>query len=437
MRKSFPKDFLFGTATSAYQIEGAVREDGRGPSIWDTFSHTPGRIKEGHTADLACDHYHRYLEDIALMANLGVDAYRFSVAWPRILPHGWGHPNPRGLDFYDRLVDALLEHGIEPFVTLYHWDLPQALEEKGGWGNRETAQAFAEYAQVVAGRLKDRVRRFITLNEPWVTAFLGHFFGLHAPGHRSLDLALRAVHHQTLAHLLAARALREMGLEVGLTVDLTWVEAASPLDEGAKGEFEAYRNRLFLDPIYHKQYPEALQSVFPWLFQDEVQGDLDRLALPPDFLGVNYYTRTLVRQSSKTQTPLEAQPLPPRGPTTAMGWEVYPQGLREVLLWVHKEYGAGRIYVTENGAAYEDRLEGGRISDPERKAYLEGHIQAVLEAIQMGAPVKGYFVWSLLDNFEWIEGYTKRFGIVYVDFSTQRRILKESGRWYRNFIEKS
>jgi len=419
--------FLLGAATSAYQIEGATQEDGRGPSIWDTFAQRPGAILDGSSGEPACDHYHRFPEDIRLMRELGLKAYRFSVAWPRILPEGRGRINPKGLAFYDRLVDGLLEAGIVPFLTLYHWDLPQALEDQGGWRNRETAFAFAEYAEVVGRALADRVPFFATLNEPWCSAFLGHLTGEHAPGLRSLEAALSAAHHLLLGHGLAVEALRKAGArQVGIVLNFAWVEGEKEAAERA----DRYHNRFFLDPLLGRGYPESpFQNPPPLPVRP---GDLEVIARPLDFLGINYYSRARVAQG-KGVYPVRY--LPPERPTTAMGWEVYPEGLYLLLKRLAQEV-PYPLYVTENGAAYEDRWQGEEVvEDPERLAYLKAHLEAALKAREEGVDLRGYFVWSLLDNFEWAYGYTKRFGLVYVDYPTQRRVLKRSALWYREVLK--
>lgn len=419
--------FLFGAATSAFQIEGATREDGRGLSIWDAFVRKPGAIRDGSTGDPGPDHYHRWREDLGWMRWLGLKAYRFSVAWPRILPLGRGPVNPKGLAFYDRLVDGLLEVGITPFLTLYHWDLPLALEERGGWRSREVAYAFAEYAGVVAQALGDRVAFFATLNEPWCSAFLGHLTGEHAPGMRDLGAALRAAHHLLLAHGLAVEALRAAGVrQVGIVLNFTPVEGE---DEEAVERADCYHNRFFLSPILGQGYPESpFQDPPPLPIQE---GDLERIAAPLDFLGVNYYTRARVALG-EGRYPVRY--LPPKGPTTGMGWEVYPEGLYRLLHRLGQEV-PWPLYVTENGAAYPDRWDGEvAVEDPERQAYLEAHLEATLRARAEGVDVRGYFVWSLLDNFEWAHGYTQRFGLLYVDYPTGKRVAKRSAFWYRERI---
>ncbi|WP_062216543.1 GH1 family beta-glucosidase [Streptomyces sp. NBRC 109706] len=437
----FPDGFVWGTATASYQIEGAVAEDGRGPSIWDTFAHTPGKITGGDTGDIADDHYHRYPEDISLMADLGVSHYRFSLAWPRIQPEGRGQLNGAGVDFYSRLVDSLLERGIQPWVTLYHWDLPQPLEDAGGWPERDTAERFAEYAAVVQQRLGDRVKDWTTLNEPWCSAFLGYASGIHAPGRTDGPAALRAAHHLMLGHGLATRALREQGArDVGITVNLYPVDPAtdSAADRDAARRIDGLMNRVFLDPLLRGAYPEdLLKDLSSVTDTDHVRdGDLAIINTPLDFLGVNYYTRHVVRAGTATGRPSnwvgsEDVEFVKRGiPETAMGWEIDPDGLYETLTRVWREYGPLPLYVTENGAAFDDRVEAdGRVRDEARRAYLESHFAAAHRALSEGVDLRGYFVWSLMDNFEWAHGYGKRFGLVHVDFETQRRTMKDSGHW--------
>jgi beta-glucosidase len=432
---SFPSDFVWGAATASYQIEGAAHEEGRGESVWDRFCATPGKVRAGDSGDVACDFYHRYRDDVRLMKELGLDAFRFSIAWPRVLPDGRGAVNEKGLDFYDRLVDELLGAGIEPFVTLFHWDTPQALEDVGGWPVRATAEAFVEYAEVVAGRLGDRVRHWITHNEPWVYAWIGHAWGMHAPGRTKEVDAVAAGHHLLLSHGWAVEAIRRVSPEarVGITLDLTQAFPANetPEDEAAAWQVDGEENRWFLDPLFRGAYPPDLlernELVAP-LVHDT---DLDAISVPIDFLGVNNYSRFVVAAAAegprKTTNP-EAQ-------HTDMGWEVYPDGLHGVLVRVAQDYAPAAIYVTENGAAFGDvRVHDGSVHDPERTAYLSSYIEAVSRAVADGSPVKGYFVWSLLDNFEWAFGYSKRFGIVYIDFPTLERVPKDSFYWYRDLI---
>jgi beta-glucosidase len=441
----FPPGFLWGTATASYQIEGATREDGRGESIWDRFSHTPGNVHDGDTGDVACDHYHRWSEDVALMGDLGVNAYRFSTAWPRILPAGTGRANEAGLAWYERLVDALLAAGIEPWVTLYHWDLPQALQDRGGWAARETVDAFAAYADVVARRLGDRVAGWITHNEPWVAAFAGHHQGRHAPGLADLGTALQVAHHLLLSHGRAVAALRAAspGARAGITLNLSSVRpaTAAPEDAAAARRADGNLNRWFLDPVFGRGYPADMVAVYGERMPAVEPGDLAEIAAPLDFLGVNSYFPTYVRAAQAGPgrelgtAQLTSTELAERGfEITEMGWPVVPDGLRELLVGVHETYRPPAMYVTENGAAFHDEVVGGAVHDPRRTAYLAGHLEAVAQAIEAGAPVNGYFAWSLLDNFEWAHGYSKRFGIIYVDYPAQRRILKDSGRWYRALV---
>lgn len=424
----FPTDFLWGAATSAYQIEGAVREDGRGESIWDRFSHTPGRIRNGDTGDVACDHYHRYRSDVELMTELGLNAYRFSIAWPRILPEGRGRPNPAGLDFYDRLVDELLAHGISPLATLYHWDLPQALEDAGGWPVRSTALAFADYAAIVAERLGDRVNRFATICEPQVVAELGYRTGEHAPGRTEPAAALAAGHHLLLAHGLAVERIRTAAprAAVGIVLNLYPVHPATPhpLDVETAALTAECVNGWYLDPIAGRGYPPDAVRATGWSGAEVEEGDLETIARPIDFLGVNYYSRWRVRSPALPALPPAEEP-----EQTGMGWEVYPAGLIEVLELVAERLPGLPLYITENGAAYPDD-PADPTHDPARVAYLRRHLVAALEALDRGLPLRGYFVWSLLDNFEWAHGYSQRFGIVHVDYATQERRIRDSGRFW-------
>ena len=434
----FPPGFSWGVATSAYQIEGAVDEDGRGRSIWDEFSHRPGRVRNGDTGDVACDHYHRYLEDVELMARLGIGAYRFSVSWPRVLPVGTGAPNERGVDFYERLVDALLARGIRPLVNLYHWDLPQALQERGGWANPDMPGWFAGYARLVASRLGDRVGQWITINEPQVFAFTGHATGRHAPGTRDWSTALRVADAALRSHAAASDAIRAAvpDARIGVALDLNLVEPASASeDDRAAAERQAlFRQRWFLDPLFGRGYPADALAAY------EATGHLDGIAAadpPPgrlDFLGVNYYTRETV--AGGAEGPHRARLVSPDGrERTTMDWEVHPQGLSTVLVDLQREYAPPAVVVTENGAAFADEPGAdGRVDDERRRAYLEGHIRAAADAIDAGVPLEGYFAWSLLDNFEWDKGFGQRFGIVRVDYGTQRRTVKASGEWYRELV---
>jgi beta-glucosidase len=431
----FPEGWVWGAATAAYQVEGAVREEGRGQSIWDTFSHTPGKIANSDTGDVACDHFHRYRDDIALMRELGLGGYRFSIAWPRIFPLGSGRPNAAGLDFYRRLVDELHTAGIEPYATLYHWDLPQTLQDRGGWGNRDTVLRFGELAHTVAAALGAGVHHWFTINEPWVAAFLGHWTGDHAPGDRYFALALRAAHNLLLAHGEAMTALRaEMrpGDEAGIVLNLAPCVPAgdSNADLEAAARLDGFANRWFLDAVYRGAYPDDMIALYGDLMPEIAPGDMALISQPTDMLGVNYYTRSVVAYDPAA-TPLQARRIvPPGTPVTAMGWEVYPEGLYDILRRVHDDYTPARMLVAENGAAYDDVVLDGVVDDPEREAYLREHLLHAHRAVADGVPLGGYFVWSLLDNFEWAWGYGKRFGIVYVDYATQERIIKRSGRWY-------
>ncbi|HEY1012811.1 MAG TPA: GH1 family beta-glucosidase [Herpetosiphonaceae bacterium] len=447
----FPADFIWGAATSSYQIEGGFDEDGRGESIWDRFSKTPGKIKDASNGDTACDHYHLWREDVALMKQLGLKAYRFSIAWPRILPNGREAVNERGLQFYSQLVDELLANGITPFVTLYHWDLPQALEDEGGWAVRSTAEAFVHYADVVSKALGDRVKHWITHNEPWCASMLGYNHGEHAPGRQEMSAAIAASHHLLLSHGWAVEVIRRNspGAQVGITLNLTPPTPASPsaADFEANRHFDGYFNRWFLDPLYGRHYPADMvadyqaQGHLPAGELPFVQeGDLETIAASTDFLGINYYSRAVIRSN---QVP-EEQNAPrtvfqaPESEWTEMGWEVYADGLYELLARIHFDYAPAKIYITENGASYSDGPNGdGQIHDARRTAYLHGHLSACRRAIEAGVRLGGYFAWSLMDNFEWGHGYTQRFGMVWVDYETQRRIPKDSARWYSRVIEEN
>lgn len=432
---SFPSDFIWGAATASYQIEGAAHEDGRGESVWDRFCATPGKVRNGDSGDVACDFYNRYRDDVKLMRELGLDAFRFSIAWPRILPEGRGRVNEAGLDFYDRLVDELLAHEIEPFATLFHWDSPQALEAAGGWTARSTAEAFVEYAEVVAARLGDRVRHWITHNEPWVYAWIGHAWGQHAPGGTSEADAVAVAHHLLLSHGWAAEAIRRVSpdAQVGITLNLaqSYPLSDSPEDEAAAWQVDGQGNRWFLDPLFRGSYPADLLERNALVEPVNQDGDLNAIAAPIDFLGINNYFRFIV-SSGANGPQMERHP---EHQHTDMGWEVYPDGLYELLVRVARDYEPSAMYITENGAAFGDvRVHNGRVHDPERTNYIQSHIAAVGRAAAAGAPLKGYFVWSLLDNFEWAFGYSKRFGIVYIDYPTLERVPKDSFYWYRDFI---
>ena len=440
---AFPAHFRFGVAAAAFQIEGAVREDGRGESIWDRFTHQPGAVAGGDTADGACDHYHRWRTDLDLMEALGVQSYRFSISWSRVLPSGVGPVNPAGMRFYRQLVEGMLERGIEPIATLYHWDLPQALQDVGGWASRDTAKRFADYAALMAEELGDVVSDWITHNEPWVVAFLGHAQGVKAPGLRDWPTALRVSHHLLLSHGLARAAIQGAlpDARVGIALNLGPIRPASDSDQDAAAarRMDGHLNRWFLDPIFRGGYPRDMVDLFEGRFGrfDAVrEGDLELIGQPIDFLGLNYYMPHRVRHAPGAG-PLELEAAPPAPPLTAMGWEIDPGGLLELLRRLRDEYHAGPIYITENGAAFDDPpLNGlGYVDDTERTAYLQDHLEAVRKAIAEGVDVRRYCLWSLLDNFEWEHGYAKRFGIVHVDYDTQRRVPKRSGLWYRDYIE--
>lgn len=442
---TFPAGFVWGAATAAYQIEGAAQEDGRGESIWDRFSHTPGKTKNGATGDVACDHYHRWHDDFALLGELHANAYRFSISWPRILPSGRGQINQVGLDFYSRQVDALLERGITPYVTLYHWDLPVVLEDAGGWPVRATAEAFAEYAGIVAQALGDRVKHWITINEPWCVSMLSHQVGEHAPGRQDWTAALAASHHSLLAHGLAEPEIRRYspGAEVGITLNFTAsVPASESMDDrDAARAFDGYFNRWFLDPVYGRGYPSDMVSAYmeagflPEGLSFVQPGDMDIIAAPTDFLGVNYYTREVVAAGTR---PGEWQPVRLDTPRTEMGWEIYPEGLYKLLLRLYSGYDVPKIYITENGVSYLDGPgDDGQVHDQRRIDYLQQHLVACHRAVAAGVPLVGYFQWSLMDNFEWGWGYDQRFGAIYVDYVTQMRTPKDSFYWYRDVIARN
>ena len=430
----FPADFVWGAATAAYQIEGAVRADGRGESVWDRFAATPGKVRSGDTGEIACDFYHRYPEDIALMRKLGLDAFRFSVSWPRVFPQGRAPLNQAGLDFYDRLVDELLAAGIEPFPTLFHWDTPQPLEDAGGWPMRATAEAFVQYTEAVVARLGDRVRHWTTHNEPGVVSSHGYGSGVHAPGRTDYPAAVAAAHHLLLSHGWAVDAIRRLApaASVGLALDLAQPYPASDSSEdlAAAWQIDGESNRWFLDPLFRAVYPDDQQERIALAERVIRDGDLATIAAPIDFIGVNSYRRLLV--AAGTGRP---RILRPAGRYTTMDWEIYPDGLHRLLVRLADDYAPAAIYVTENGAAFGDvRGHDGEIHDLERTAYIRDHLDAVRRAIADGVPVKGYFVWSLHDNFEWGYGYSQRFGLVYIDYPTLERVPKDSFRAYRDFI---
>jgi beta-glucosidase len=436
---AFPRGFLFGAATSAYQIEGRASEDGRGRSWWDDFAKTGGHTADGSDGDIACDHYRLWKEDVALMATLGLKAYRFSISWPRVLPKGRGRENAKGLDFYDRLVDGLLERGIIPYATLYHWDLPSALAEEGGWINRDCAKAFEEFADKASRRLGDRVHSWATLNEPRCASVVGYVEGRHAPGETGRrDLALAAAHGMLLGHGLALTVLKANAprAKVGIVLDL---KPYYPFDDSQGCEDAAHRadgvfNRWFLDAIFRGSYPEDIVRGFGAAMPQIKPDDMEIIGRPVDCLGVNYYSRGLVRHDAGAPYPRIREKRLEGASRTAMDWEIYPEGLFDILLRLKEEYGVKDLFIAENGAAFTDKVVEGKIDDNDRVEYLRGHFEAAARAMDLGVPLSAYFVWSFLDNFEWGHGYTKRFGLCYVDYDTQRRIPKASALWYRNFI---
>ncbi|MBK7450040.1 MAG: beta-glucosidase [Anaerolineales bacterium] len=437
----FPGDFVWGAATASYQIEGGWNEDGRGESIWDRFSHTPGKVLNGDTGDVACDHYHHWEDDLKMIKALGLKAYRFSVAWPRVLPSGSGAISETGLDFYSRLVDGLLKLDIEPYVTLYHWDLPQKLQDAGGWSARETVDAFVEYADLVSRALGDRVKNWITLNEPWVSAFLGYEIGHHAPGHTNLTEALAAAHHLLLAHGRAVPVIRNnsRGSNVGITLNLAphYPASTSVPDRDAAVWGDGYLNRWFLDPLVGRGYPQDMVRHHGTDMAFLKSGDLETIAAPLDFIGINYYTRNISRSEKIAEAENAPQTEFRGSEITEMDWEVFPEGLYKILGRLYFDYDFHAIHITENGAAFDDQVVNGEVDDPARLSYIKRHLEQVHRAIEAGIPVKGYFAWSLMDNFEWAFGYSKRFGLVYVDYQTQTRILKSSAKWYRDVIQKN
>ncbi|BCJ55503.1 beta-glucosidase [Actinoplanes sp. NBRC 14428] len=446
----FPPSFKWGVATSSYQIEGAVAEDGRTPSIWDTFCRVPGAVAGGDHGDVACDHYHRMPQDVALIKSLGVDTYRFSVAWPRVQPHGRGPVNPAGLGFYDRLTDELLTAGVDPWVTLYHWDLPQELEDAGGWPNRDTAYRFADYAMLVFDKLSDRVETWTTMNEPWCSAWLGYATGVHAPGRKDFDAALAAVHHLLLGHGLATQRMRAAATRehtFGITLNMGTADPATDTqrDRDAARRADGMGLRIYLDPLHRGAYPQdmvddlaARGASFP--VQD---GDLEIISTPFEVLGVNFYFGQDFSGTDEDGNEVDADGHPvvraviPDRPRTAMNWPITPERFTQLLVRLHRDYPGLPLVVTENGAAFDDAAdESGFVADEDRTAYLAEHIAAVAAAREQGADVRGYFAWSLMDNFEWAEGYAKRFGIVHVDYETQERTPKQSALWYRDTISR-
>lgn len=439
---NFPGEFIFGVATAAYQIEGAVLEDGRGTSIWDTFSHTPGKVRNGDTGDVACDHYHRWESDLDLIASMEVDAYRFSTAWTRLFPDGGRKLNQRGLGFYDRLIDGCLERSIKPFLTLYHWDLPQALADQGGWKNRRTADAFAHYAATVTEHFGDRLSAISTFNEPWCSSILSHLYGVHAPGERNLDATLAVLHGQHVAHGMAVQAMRatQSSLPLGIVLNLQSLYAASGSaeDQAACRRHDTFHNGMFLDPLFNGNYPadamDHLGQRMPVGWQDE----LDTIRQPLDYWGLNYYTPFHITDAVSADAEYPATMHAERSSVTRtdIGWEVDGRSFHDLLVDIHSRYSLPPCYITENGAAYNHEPEKGRIADQPRIEYLQQHLSALLDAMDKGIDVRGYFAWSLMDNFEWAEGYDMRFGLVHVDYQTQKRTLKDSAHWYQALINR-
>ncbi len=440
MHLNFPEDFLWGAATASYQIEGAYREDGKGENIWDRFSHIPGKIYEGDNGDVACDHYHRYEEDIEIMKKIGLKTYRFSISWARIFPDGSGKPNPKGMEFYKKLIGKLKENGIMPAVTLYHWDLPQMLQDIGGWANRDTVYSFVEYAKYVFDNLGSQVPIWITHNEPFVAAIVSNWIGRHAPGITDFQTALRVAHHLLLSHGLAVKAYRESGHkgEIGITLNMNPVYPASEndKDKAAAIRFNEYLNKWYADPVLKGTYPADLLEWFGdrGLAPEILDGDMSAINQPIDFLGINNYYSSFIRHDEHNW-PVYASEIATGRDRTKMDWEINPEGLHDLLVYLDKEYSGIKIIITENGAAFNDIVNfDGKVEDDNRLNYLYKHLEQVHRAIGSGANVKGYYAWSLLDNFEWGHGYSKRFGLVYVDFKTQKRILKKSAHWYGDVI---
>jgi len=446
----FPKDFIFGAATASYQIEGAWNEDGKGESIWDKFTHKKGKIKNNDTGDTACNHYHLYKDDVKIMKKIGLDAYRFSLSWPRILPEGRGKLNQKGIDFYNKLIDELLKAKITPYITLFHWDLPQKLQDDiGGFKSRDCAKYFADYAEVAVKEFGDRVKNWITLNEPSAYAIMGHLFGKHAPGVKNIKTGINCIHHLLLAHGMACKAMKNYNnkLNVGITINLYPIHPLTQSKKDIKASLiaDSFMNKMYLDPIFKGKYPkEILKKI--WFFKPKINsGDMEIISTKIDFLGINNYTREKAVYSFMMpflHFKIKGFEFPNEEyekngiQYTCMGWEVYPDSLYELLIRIKNEYGNIKTIITENGASFKDEVINGKIKDYKRKDYLEKYIAGMYKALKEGANIKGYFVWTLLDNFEWSEGYTKRFGIVYVNHNTQERIIKNSGLWYADFIKK-
>lgn len=437
----FPEEFVFGVATAAYQIEGAVTEDGRGASIWDTFSHTPGKVKNGDTGDVACEHYHRWNNDLNLIKLLGVDAYRFSIAWPRLYPSGKGALNPKGLSFYDRLIDGCLERDIRAFPTLYHWDLPQALADKGGWANRGTADAFADYAATVMDHFGDRIDAVTTFNEPWCSSILSHLYGIHAPGEKNLDGTLAVVHGQHRAHGLAIQAMRASRetVPLGIVLNAQCVIPATDSDEDieAAARHEGFHNAMFFDPLFNGHYPDSVIEALGDRLPENWQDDLNTIHQAMDYWGLNYYTPSYVADAGVANNDFPATQAVDRAgvPRTDIGWEVDASTMSDLLIKLTDKYTLPPCYITENGAAYNHEIKNDRIADAPRTQYMQEHLAALLTAMENNVDVRGYFAWSLMDNYEWAEGYDMRFGLVHVDYSTQKRTLKDSALWYQHLLE--
>jgi beta-glucosidase len=431
----FPKDFLWGAITAAYQIEGAWKEDGKGLSIWDTFTHEPGRIERGETADVTVDHYHRYREDVDCMRNLGLGAYCFSLSWARILPEGTGRVNQAGVDFYNRLLDALLEQGITPYAMLYHWDLPQKLQDRGGWGERGIIDAFEEYTQVAVRSFGDRIKDWVTHNEPMVITYAGHVLGNLAPGLQDPALGMRVAHNLLVSHGHSVKVMRSelpADRRLGIIINVTPCYPASMIEEDALAatRYDGLVNRLFLDPLFKKRYPEDVLAMTAGMFPEIMPGDLETISVPLDFLGINYYTRAVIKHNPEAFL-VGAEQVFPEGNEYSQMWEIFPQGFYDVLTGINSEYQPKEIYVTENGVCVPDGVDfDGRVRDERRIRYLRSHMREMHRAIQNGVPIKGYFHWTLMDNFEWAFGYRTRFGLIYVDFETQKRIIKDSGKWF-------
>lgn len=438
---SLPEDFLFGVATAAYQIEGAVKEDGRGSSIWDDFSHAGGNVVNNDNGDVACNHYHLWNADLDLIQSLGVDAYRFSFAWPRIIPTGTGTVNEKGIAFYDKLIDGCLERGLQTFATLYHWDLPSALQEQGGWAHRDTAFAFAEYAQLITERFGDRLNTICTFNEPWCSSILSNLYGVHAPGNKDLSLTLKCIHNQHLAHGLAVEKIKSVNakLPAGIVLNLQSIYPAteSEQDTAASVRHEIFHNCSFLDPLFKGRYPEEFVEHLGQHLPQAWQDDMQTIKQPLDYWGLNYYTPARVTHDASEAAPYPfttGVAVPSDCEQTDIGWEVDADTFKDIMIKVYKQYDMPPLYITENGACINDGLVNGVVNDERRVRYLEQHISAVSEAYTAGVPVKGYFAWSLMDNYEWAEGYTMRFGLVHVDYETQKRTVKQSGHWFSSFI---